>query len=114
MAYQIISLSNDQYLTKDGTKLQVNGRLGAIGGELEAKVLLDVTNAKVEIGTPYLPFSQKLKVLDYVKGPKTRVAIYKAKSRYRKAKGHRQWQTILELVVPTAKPPAKKTTLKAK
>jgi large subunit ribosomal protein L21 len=68
-----------------------------------ADVLLVTSGDKTTVGTPVVAkASVKLEVLVHEKGEKIRVATFKAKSRYRKVKGHRQALTQVKVVSITA------------
>lgn len=63
------------------------------------KVLLLLIGAKVKIGTPLIKNAQvKAKILEQFKDKKIRVAKFKAKSRYRRVKGHRQRKTKIKII----------------
>ena len=62
-------------------------------------VLLYVDDQQKLIGTPLVKDAQvTLKVIKNLRGEKIRVATYRAKSRYRRVKGHRQELTQLEVI----------------
>lgn len=55
------------------------------------KVLMIVKEGKISLGKPFLEKTQiEGSCLQKIKGEKIRILRYKAKSRYRKHKGHRQ------------------------
>lgn len=112
MNYAIIRLKGKQYLLKPGGRVTVSGEVGEPEKEItEGKTLL-VSDGEVKIGTPELDLQPRFKVIEHKKGPKIKVATYKAKSRYRRHIGHRQMETVLELVSVGEK--AKKSVAKAK
>ena len=92
MEYVVFETGAKQYRVGKGQILEVEsltqGKNGSVSFD---KVLLYVKDSDVKIGKPYLPKVQvKAKILENLKGRKIRVARFKAKSRYRRVRGHRQ------------------------
>lgn len=100
MDYSIVVIGGKQYKVSAGDKLVVDRLEASEGDTLTLESVLFVKKADaLEIGTPTVAKATvKAKVLSHLKGEKIRVATYKAKSRYRKVKGHRQAQTQLEIL----------------
>ena len=100
MSYAVIQLQGKQYKVQAGDELVVNKLDLEVGKTLEiSDVLLMVDGKKVKLGQPFVKDAKvKLEVLEHGKGEKIRVAKYKAKSRYRKVKGHRQHLTKLKVL----------------
>ncbi len=100
MKYAVISISGKQQVVSEGEKLQVDHLEANIGETLEIKdVLLVVDEETVKVGMPLVEGAVvKAKVASHERGEKIRVATFKAKSRQRRVKGHRQELTILEIV----------------
>lgn len=100
MKYAVITLSGKQHVVSAGEKLQVDRIDAKEGDTLTIKdVLLVVDGSDVAIGTPLVEKAAvKVKVLTHDKGEKIRVATFKAKSRERKVRGHRQALTTVEIV----------------
>ncbi len=98
--YCIIQLAGKQYSVEEGTILTVNKLDLEAGKTLEVTDVLLYANDKQQlIGTPLVKDAKvTLKALKNLKGDKIRVATYRAKSRYRRVKGHRQELTQLEVV----------------
>ncbi|PWU22456.1 50S ribosomal protein L21 [Candidatus Cerribacteria bacterium 'Amazon FNV 2010 28 9'] len=99
MKYAVIQLSGKQHVVREGEKLQVD-RLE--GGEQEALTIKDVLliadGETVSIGAPFVEKAVvKAKIVSHEKGEKIRVATFKAKSRQRKVRGHRQHLTTIEI-----------------
>lgn len=100
--YAIIALGGKQYQVSEGDRLVVD-RVDEANrkGENVAveQVLLVRTEADTVVGTPYVPGATvTLKVVEEQRGEKLRIFKYKAKSRYRRTMGHRQEQTVLDVV----------------
>ena len=99
MKYAIIQTGGKQYKIKQDTQLVVD-RLEEKEGKKIAfpEVLLAVDDGKIKIGQPLLrDVAVSGVTISHMKGKKIRVAIYKAKSRYRKVIGHRQQQTLVRI-----------------
>lgn len=113
MEYAVISFHNRQILVKPGSKFAMLGELGKEGEVLsDAKVLL-YKDQQVEVGTPYVTKKIDLKIVSLGKTEKVDIFKYKSKSRYRRKTGHRQGQTILEVVAQQAAAPVKAVKPKA-
>lgn len=99
MKYGVIKIGGFQYKIAEGDEIKVEKVEGEKGDSLDFKeVLLLVDKGKVKIGKPFLKdVKVKGKILDQIKGPKVRVATYKAKSRYRRVKGHRKLPTRIKI-----------------
>ena len=76
----------------------VPGELGQPGKDIVVKTILLDPDAKEPIGTPNTNTSLTLKVVEHRKSQKIRISTYRAKSRYRKVKGHRQMETVLQVI----------------
>ncbi len=105
MKYAVIRLADQQFKVKEGDILDVNLLSDAKKSLVVKDVLLFADGDKVEIGKPTLAnVVVKAKVLEPDwKGPKLKIMRFKAKSRYRKRKGHRQRYTRLEITSITVK-----------
>lgn len=99
MTYAIIKAGGSQHKVETGDELL----LPKINSEpnksiLFSDVLLIVDGKKTLIGTPTIKgASVKAEVLEQLKGKKIRVATFKAKSRYRRVKGHRDHLTRVKI-----------------
>lgn len=99
MKYAVIRTGGKQYKVAQDDELEVEKLEGKKGSSLIFdEVLLLVDKAKVKVGQPLVKGAKvKAKILDQIKGKKIRVATYKAKSRYRRVKGHRQRLTRVKI-----------------
>lgn len=81
-----------------------------------SEVLLAVKDKQVLLGKPHLAGAKvEAKILEHLKGPKIRVATYKARARYRRAMGYRDYLTrvkILRIVLREKQKPTKAKTVK--
>lgn len=98
MKYAVFSDRGKQYKVYEGQELYLN-RLGGANGKLEFdNVLLYVDGETVRLGQPTVSGAKiSAEVLREEKGEKIRVAKYKAKSRYRKVRGHRSLYTRVKI-----------------
>ena len=97
MKYAVVAVGGKQYQVKEGGILVVDRQVGEPNSEFNLdQVLLAVNEDKRQVGTPAVEKAMvKAKVLEHFLGDKLRVATYKAKSRYRRVKGHRSKLTKL-------------------
>lgn len=98
--YAIIQLNGKQFQVTEGTKFVLDRLPHEENKELKISEVLLVGDEKDQkIGTPFLAKTTvTLKILENKKGPKIRVAKFRAKSRYRRVYGHRQPQSVVEVV----------------
>lgn len=92
--YAVIKLKGMQYKVSEGDEILVD----FIGSEKpNPQILLVVDGEKVTVGKPEVKGAKvSLKILeDKLKGKKTVIVKYKAKSRYRRKKGFRPLYTRL-------------------
>ena len=96
--YAIIAAAGKQHKITPGQELLLN-RLATTAKHITfTEVLLLVDDTTVKIGQPTLAGIQvEAEILGHSQGPKIRVATYKAKSRYRRVKGHRQDLTRVKI-----------------
>lgn len=116
MKYAVIKLSGKQFKVSVGDTFSVDKLDIEPGKKMDIKdVLMVVDGEKVDIGTPFLSKTVVIEALEQKKDKKIRVATYKAKSRYRKVKGHRQLKTVVKVISigESKKAPTKKTTKKS-
>ena len=85
MKYKVVEIAGKQYRAEPGKPFEITLQ----GDALEAKVLMEVDENKIQIGKPYLKNSVKLKTLEQKKGEKIRVAKFHAKANYRRVRGFR-------------------------
>lgn len=99
MKYAVVKIKGHQYKVSEGDEIEIDRLPDKEKTEIVFdQVLLLVDGEKVKIGHPYLKgTSVKVEVIEHFKGPKIRVATYKAKSRYRRVKGHRSLLTKIKI-----------------
>lgn len=95
MDYIIFKTGGKQYRASQGDEIVVSKLPQEEGKKIVfEQVLLAKKKDKVFIGQPLLKNAQaKAKIVSQFKDKKIRVAKFRAKSRYRKVKGHRQPKT---------------------
>ena len=101
MKYAVIEASGSQFVVEEGKPITVDNIDKKEGDKVEFdQVLLSVDGDKVTLGTPHVAGLTVVgEVTKHFKGDKIRVARYKSKSRYRKARGFRHQHT--EVVIKT-------------
>lgn len=99
MKYAIVSINGNQYKVSEGEELLLEGTQADLGKEVVfGDVVLIVEDKKVLVGTPLVRGAKIVgKVTGYEKGKKLLVLKYRAKSRYRKRKGHRAQFTKVKI-----------------
>ena len=95
--HAVIELGGKQYLVKAGDKIKTE-KLELKDGEklTVSEVLLTHDGVKTQVGEPFVKgASVELTFINTDKDEKIRVAKFRAKSRYRRVQGHRQFQSHL-------------------
>lgn len=98
--YAIIELSGKQFKVMEGDQF-VTDRLDCEEEKtfINDKVLFVKDGEEVKVGQPYVNQAKvEIKVVQHQRSKKLRVAKYKAKTRYRRVQGHRQHQSLVEIV----------------
>lgn len=105
MEYAVIKTGGKQYKVTKGNYIDVDKLEMSSGSSCDFNnVLLYISEGICKIGQPKLDgFVVKGKIIDQHKGPKIRVAKFKAKARYRKVTGHRAQLTrvLIENIITT-------------
>ena len=95
----VIKIGGKQYLVKPGDKIEIE-KIGKDEGEeiIFGEVLLFEKSGKLEIGNPFIKGARVFgKILKQEKGDKEIIFRYKAKTRRRTKKGHRQFFTEVQI-----------------
>jgi large subunit ribosomal protein L21 len=100
MKLAVIKTGGKQYLVKEGQILKIEKIEPARGKTIKFdQVLLRVDGEEVAIGQPYLKDAKiEAEILEQGKTKKVMVIKYKAKTRYKRKKGHRQFFTKVKIV----------------
>ena len=100
--YSVIEFAGQQFKVQKGDIITVNRVNHKEGSKFDVESVLlkfDADGKDVTIGAPLIEGAKvTFKVLEHKLGEKIRVYKMKAKKRYRRNKGHRQSQTVLEVV----------------
>ncbi len=99
MEYVIIKTGGKQYKVSKDSVIEVE-RLNFKPGEkfLVEDVLLYITDGTLKLGKPKVRgVTVKATVLEHFKGEKLRISKFKAKSKYRRVTGHRQYLTRVKI-----------------
>jgi len=100
MEYAVVKTGGKQYKVSKDNVVEVE-RLSFKQGDnffLE-EVLLYVADGALKLGKPKLEgIKVKATVLEHFKGEKLRIAKFKAKAKYRRATGHRQYLTRIKIL----------------
>ena len=93
--FAIIKTGGKQYLAEEGKEIVIEKIPGKPKDKVEFKeILLFVDGEKIDIGQPLLKSAKVSgEIKEQIKEKKIKVFKYRAKSRYRKTKGHRQNKT---------------------
>src|SRR5262245_26679098 len=99
MKYAIVQLQGKQYRVEEGMNLTVNRMPQAENEKITlSDILLIADGDAITVGAPFVDGAKvKATLVSHVKGEKIRVATFKAKSRERKVRGHRQAETVLRI-----------------
>ena len=99
MEYAIIRTGGKQYKVSKDSVIEVE-RLAYKPGEkfFIEDILLYVVDESVKVGRPKInEVTVKATVLEHLKGDKLRISKFKAKSKYRRVTGHRQYLTKIKI-----------------
>jgi large subunit ribosomal protein L21 len=99
VVYAIVECGGRQYRAEEGNSFSVEKLPYEVGSQIELEnVLLLVDGERIEVGRPAVAHaSVKATVVEQYRGKKIFVWKYKAKSRYRRRRGHRQEYTRLRV-----------------
>ena len=98
--YAVIQLQGKQFKVSEGDEFLVDQFDKEAGSKLDfSDVFLLVNDKDRKIGQPLVEGAKvSCEVVSNQRGEKIRVAKYKAKSRYRKVIGHRQYQSTVRVL----------------
>jgi len=97
----VIQLGSHQYMIHPGETIKVQ-KVHILPGEkfIHSQVLLYHDSQNTIVGTPFLEnVSVELQLEKDFKDDKVRVARFRAKSRHRRVRGHRQTLSLLKVVL---------------
>lgn len=97
--YAIIKIGTFQYTVDEGKEYTVPNFEAEVGNFKVTDVLAIGEDNKLVVGTPNVDKGiVELEILNQGKGEKVTSRIYKAKSRYRRARGYRKSVTTFKVV----------------
>lgn len=96
--FAVIKTTSGQYIVKEGDIINLDLDDLAVNDKVKFDVLLISKDGKEKIGNPLVP---KIKVegtvIGNIQAKKITILTFKAKSRYRRHKGHRQQYTQVRI-----------------
>jgi large subunit ribosomal protein L21 len=97
--YAVFKTGGKQYRAAKGDKLKIEKLDAAEGDSIEFdNVLLVGEGESVKVGTPLVAGSKvKATVLLQAKDKKIRIVKFRRRQNYRRAQGHRQYFTLVEI-----------------
>lgn len=90
----VIKLAGSQFLVKAGDVFKVNRVEGEIGSNIETLVIMSTDGEKLLMNEGKV----EVKLKDNKRDKKIKIVKFRAKSRYRRAAGHRQNISMVEVV----------------
>lgn len=97
----VIKTGGKQYIVSEGQAVKVEKLEGKTGDNVEFSEILMVSNEDgkdAKVGTPVLEGAKVTgKIVEQGRDKKVTVVKYKAKTRYKRTKGHRQHFTKVEI-----------------
>lgn len=90
----VIKLAGAQHVVRAGDKFEVNRLNYEVEKDMSADVLLSTDGDKMLLNEGDV----KIKVTEHKKADKIRIVKFRAKSRYRRAQGHRQSISVVEVL----------------
>ncbi len=107
--YAIVRTGGKQYRVEPEQLIDVDSLPAEVGSTVEmTDILLIAVNGDVKVGRPVLEGARVIaEVVEQGRGPKIIVFKYKAKTRYRRRRGHRQGYTrlVVRQILTAEKPP---------
>ena len=107
--YAIVRSGGKQYRVEPEQLIDVDSLPAEVGSTVEmTDILLIAANGDVKVGRPVLEGARVIaEVVEQGRGPKIIVFKYKAKTRYRRRRGHRQGYTrlVVRQILTAEKPP---------
>lgn len=99
MEYAVIETGGKQYKVSKDSVIEIERLTQKPGEKFSFGVLLHVVDGHVKLGNPIVEgVAVKAEVLEHLKGEKLRIAKFKAKSKYRRVTGHRQYLTKIKIL----------------
>lgn len=98
--FAVAKVQGNQYTLSEGQTFKTQKVPVSQGQKFSVQEVLLISDARgMKVGTPYLNgYEIEFEVLDHAKGEKIRVFKMKAKKRYMRTQGHRQWYSTLKVL----------------
>ncbi len=93
----VIKTGGKQYLVQPGDVIKVEKLDAKVGDSLQFDVLMTAEGEDVKLGTPVLSGKVSAEIVAHGRDQKIEVVKYKAKSRYTRRTGHRQFFTKIKI-----------------
>lgn len=104
----VIKLGGSEFIVRPGDKFEVNKLSQEVDGTFKPEVILSTDKEDVLLGQGTV----EARVLKEKRGDKLFVIRFKAKSRYRRRTGHRQYLSVVEVLSVNGEKPAAKSAAK--
>lgn len=100
MEYVIVKTGGKQHKVSKDSVIEVERLSYKPGEKFDFEdVLLYVSDGNVKLGKPKIKgVTVKAAVLEHIKGEKLRISKFKAKSKYRRVTGHRQYLSKIKIL----------------
>lgn len=100
MKYAIVKTGGKQYKVSKDSVIEVERLVYKPGEKFTlSEVLLYAADGNIKLGKPKVKgLAVKAEVLEHFKGEKLRIAKFKAKAKYRRVTGHRQYLTKIKIL----------------
>lgn len=97
--YAVIQIADKQYIVEPEKVYTVDKFVSEPGDKVKLEALAYAKDDTFETGTPTLSKPQvEIEVIGQGKGEKVKTHIFKAKSRYRRTRGHRKQVTTFKVL----------------
>lgn len=97
--YCVFKIGGKQQLGTEGQIIETELISGKKGEKITVSEVMLIKAEKLLLGKPLLKNAKvQGEIVEQLRGEKIRVAKYRAKSRYRKVKGHRQYKTKIKIL----------------
>ncbi len=96
--FAIVKIAGRQYRVTPEEQLEVDKLNLEPGESLAVQDVMMVGNEnEYEIGTPHLPYSVNLELIEHKKRPKVMSVVFKRRGGMRRRKGHRQEYSVVKV-----------------
>lgn len=98
--FAVVSIAGKQFIAEAGKKIKIDAKIDSKDKKINlSQILLVSDGKKIEVGKPTVEgASIDAEIQDELKSKKVLVIKHHPKKRYRRTLGHRQDQTILNII----------------